>query len=248
MIAIAERTFASMAHTMDRIATLHVVRERQRRHLVVLGRMLTDRRRLAAVDGLVVAKVLGTGRGEDTAPSADLLRQAYVLVWRDAAAAQRFLVDHPIARRWESLTVEHQLGLRLVSGHGTWSGRAILDGMQPSAAEGEVIALTRARIRVRSWRSFRRASRRTAVTLRRAPGLRWTLGVGELPVGLLGTLSCWRSVADLDAFLAADGAHTDAAVRAPEWFAESLFARFTPFDLSAGNQVANGTGPTGRVT
>ena len=211
---------------MDRIVTFHVVRERPGRQHVVMARMLTDRWRLRRVDGLVFAKVLGTGRGDDTGPSADLLRQAYLLVWRDVAAARRFLAEHPVPRRWRALDVERDLALGLVSGHGTWSGRAILDGVQRLAAEGEVVVLTRARIRLRSWRSFRRASHRTARS--RPPGRLWTLGFGELPVGLLGTVSCWRSTADLDAWLAADTAHAEAAAHADEWFAESLFARLTP--------------------
>ena len=230
---------------MDRIVTFHVVRERPWRQPVVMARMLTDRWRLRRVEGLVFAKVLGTGRGHDTGMSADLLRQAYLLVWRDAAAAQRFLAEHPVPRRWRSLDVEHELALGLVSGHGTWSGRAILDGMRRIAAEGEVVVLTRARIRVRSWRTFRRTSRRTA--REHVPGRCWALGVGELPVGLLGTVSCWRSVADLDAWLATDTGHADAAAQAHEWFAESLFARLTPIDLSAPNRAEPGSGQTERL-
>lgn len=217
---------------MERIATLHVVRERPGRQLLVMGRMLTDRRRLRHVDGLEFARVLGTGRGERTGPSADLLRQAYFLVWRDAAAAQRFLDEHPLARRWETGTVERRLVLRLVSGRGTWSGRAVLEGMSAVPADGEVVAVTRARIRPGSWWAFRRASRE--VSFAGAPGLRWTLGVGELPVGLLGTVSCWRSESDLDDAVRAHARHAAAASHAPDWFADSLFARFTPIDLSGG--------------
>jgi hypothetical protein len=214
---------------MDRIATFHVVRERRGRQLVVMTRMLTDRWRLRRVDGLVFAKVLGTGRGDDTGPSADLLRQAYLLVWRDAEAARDFLTGHPISRRWVSLDVQRELALGLGSGHGTWSGRAMLDGLQRVAAEGEVVVLTRARIRLRWWWAFRTASRHTARA--DVPGRCWAIGVGELPVGLLGTVSCWRSAADLDAWLAADTTHAEAAAHGGDWFAESLFARLVPVEL-----------------
>jgi len=66
-------------------------------------------------------------------------------------------------------------------------------------------------------------------------------------VGLLGTVSCWRSPADLDAWLATDTGHADAAAHAREWFAESLFARLAPIDLSAPNRAEPGSGQTGRV-
>ena len=193
--------------------------------------MLTDRVRLRAVDGLEFAKVLGVGRGSDTGPSADLRRQAYLLVWRDPAAADRFLAEHAIARRWRRLTVEHDLALRLVSGHGSWSGVDVLGGMPPARTDGEIVVLTRARIRVRSWRRFRRASRGTAAQLRQASGCRWALGVGELPLGLLGTISCWESADDLDAWARSGGAHGAAVESAPDWFVESLFARFAPSRL-----------------
>lgn len=213
---------------MDRIVTFHVVRERPGRQLLVMTRMLTDRWRLRRVDGLELAKVLGTGRGDDTGPSADLRRQAYVLVWRDAAAARSFLDRHPIAARWRRAVVEHELALGVVAGHGRWSGRRILDGVRrvEAGSAAELVVLTRARIRVRSWAAFRRASRSTATA--RPPGRRWALGVGELPVGLLGTVSCWRSADDLDAWLATDGRHAMAAARSGDWFAESLFVRFAP--------------------
>lgn len=207
-----------------------------------MGRMITDRWRLRRVDGLTFARVLGTGRGGGTGPSFDLRRQAYFLVWADPAAARHFREHHQLARRWRRLDVEHDLGLRLVSGHGSWSGRDVLAGMQPVEAGGETVVLTRARIRMRSWRAFRRASRRTAAAVASAPGVRWTIGVGELPVGLLGTVSCWRNAADIDAF-AADRPHAAAAAHAPVWFTESLFARFHPFDLSDGSPTClPGTG------
>lgn len=223
---------------MDRIVTFHVVRERRGRQLVVMARMVTDRWRLRRVEGLEFGRVLGTGRGDDTRPSFDPLRQAYLLVWTDAAAAERFHAEHPIARRWTSLDVERGLVLGLVSGHGTWSGRAILDGMRRRAANDEVVVLTRARIRLRSWRAFRRAGHDTARA--RPAGRRWVLGIGESPVGWLGTVSCWASGADLDAWLARDETHADVAAHADEWFAESLFARFTP--------VALGSGPDARTS
>lgn len=218
---------------MDRIATFHVVRERPRRQIVVLARMLTDRWRLRRVDGLAFARVLGTGRGADTGPSADLRRQAYFLVWDDADAARSFVSEHPVAHRWRGLDVEHDLVLALAAGHGTWGDRPILDGMRRVQPDGptatDVVVLTRARIRVRHWAAFRRASRATAHA---APdGRRWAIGIGELPIGLLGTVSGWRSAADVDAWIAADATHARAASHAGRWFAESLFARFVPIDL-----------------
>lgn len=251
---------------MDRIATLHVVRERPGRQPLVLARMLADRWRLRGTPGLRFARVLGTGRGDDTGPSADLRRQAYFLVWDDAASAVGFLEEHSIARRWRRLDLERSVGLRLISGHGRWSGVDVLDmfdvlddlpghdgrgGCGAGSISGEIVVLTRARVRMRSWRAFRAMSRRTS-SVARAQGCRWAIGVGEVPVGRLGTASCWRSAADIDRMRTAHAEHERAAARAAEWFAESLFARFEPVplttphpDLSAWNRLIPGSGQTG---
>lgn len=217
---------------MDRIATFHVVRERPGRQVVVLARMVLDRWCLRRVDGLEFAKVLGTGRGGDTGPSADLRRQAYFLVWRDRGALEGFRSGHPVAQRWSRLDREHDLELALLGGRGAWSGVPVLEDLAraPAADGPDVLVLTRARIHPRRWRAFRRLGRTTADALADADGLHWAMGVGELPVGLLGTVSCWRSVEDLERF--AEGRrHVDAVGIGSAWFGESLFARFAATDV-----------------
>jgi hypothetical protein len=54
------------------------------------------------------------------------------------------------------------------------------------------------------------------------------MGIGELPVGLQGTFSLWRTAADLRAFAYQGVAHAAAIRRTSEkgWYAEELFARF----------------------
>lgn len=193
--------------------------------------MLTDRWRLRRVPGLYVAKVLGAGRGADTGPSVDLRRQVYFLVWDSPRTATSFLGHHAIAARWRTADVEYEGALGLVDGHGEWGGRVILDGVRRvDPGVGPVVVLTRARVRLRSWRAFRRASRATR-RVADTPGVDWVIGVGELPVLLVGTLSQWASVDAVDRFAAGDPIHASVARFGSEWFAESLFARFAPIGL-----------------
>jgi hypothetical protein len=221
----------SIVQPTGRIVTYHVVRERRGRQMLVGVRMLSDRWRLRRVPGLHLAKVLGTGCGFDTGPSIDLRRQAYLLVWDDPEPAARFVAGHRLAARWHRIGVQYEGALGLVDGHGTWSGRSFLDGIRRvDPGQGPVIVVTRARIRVRAWRAFRRASRATRdVAL--VPGVDWVIGVGEWPLVLVGTLSRWESSSAIDRFVVADQAHGAAARHGAEWFEESMFARFAPIDV-----------------
>ncbi|MFZ8996964.1 MAG: monooxygenase [Ilumatobacteraceae bacterium] len=230
-----------------RILTYHLVRERPGRQPVVAMRMITDRWRLRRVPGLHVAKVLGTGRGADTGPSSDLRRQAYLLVWDGPGSARTFFEQHRLPERWRRAEVEQEGALGLVGGHGRWSGRTVLDGMRRvDPGDGPVVVLTRARVRLRSWWAFRSASRATRRVVD-APGVDWVVGVGELPVAFVGTLSRWTSMDAVDRFATADQDHAAAARHGDSWFAESLFARFAPIEFDVvgdrpGTLSSTGTG------
>ena len=62
---------------MARVASFHLVRHGHA--VTALRRLATDR--LRRPDGLVFRRLLGTGRGADTGPSADLHRTAMFAVW-----------------------------------------------------------------------------------------------------------------------------------------------------------------------
>ncbi|MDQ3470568.1 MAG: spheroidene monooxygenase, partial [Actinomycetota bacterium] len=95
--------------------------------------------------------------------------------------------------------------------------------------------VTRADVRWRAWPAFRRAARRVSAEVREADGLLAVVGIGEAPVGRLGTFSLWRSAAAVDAFAAAgQPAHAEAVrrTRHERWYGEELFARFQPYASS----------------
>jgi hypothetical protein len=62
-------------------------------------------------------------------------------------------------------------------------------------------------------------------------GLAAVVGVGELPVGRLGTVAGWADEASATRAAEAWTEHADAMriARERSWFTESLFARFAPF-------------------
>ncbi len=121
--------------------------------------------------------------------------------------------------------------LRGLGEHGGWCGVAVTDRLVRGRADGPVVIVTRARVRWRSWRAFARSSRAVNRSVRNADGLLGLVGIGEAPVGRLGTFSLWGSLEAAGRFASLDAAHLDATERARSegWFVEELFARFEPY-------------------
>jgi hypothetical protein len=182
----------------------------------------------------VFRRLLGTGRADDTAPSADLRRSALFAVWRDEADLDRFLAGHAVASRWGRAEEVWHVRLRGRGGHGLWHGFPVLDGLEPGSGDGPVAIITRADVRLRSWRRFAAAGRPVSDEVRRAAGLIDVVGIGEAPVGRLGTFSLWESLAAAREFATGMPEHRDVVrrTRAEQWYGEELFARFEPFGSS----------------
>ncbi|HLL66036.1 MAG TPA: monooxygenase [Micromonosporaceae bacterium] len=236
-----------------------------------LWRMAVDRRRLRRTPGVAFAKLLGTGRGSSFGPATgDLTRWVAMVGWDDAAAAAGF--DRtPVGRDWARLaTAACRLTLRPISSRGTWAGRepfraagrdlsraardgagrdgagrdgAGRDGAEPGAP---ILVLTRARLRASRAATFWRAIDPVADALAGAPGLLTALGVGEAPLGFQGTVSVWRSAADVAEFAYRQPQHAAVVTRTPveRWYAEELFARFTVLDVSGDPGVIGWTAGT----
>ena len=213
---------------MTGIASFHLVRER--RGARALARLGTDRRRLPQVPGLAFWRLLGTGRGSNTATSIDVRRTALFAVWEREHDLDVFLRDSAIADRWTRAAEAWHVRMRAVGGHGSWRGFDVLPALQAGSDAGPIAVITRASVRWRSWGAFSRASSTVNAELQRTTGLLRALGMGEAPVGRLGTFSLWRSVDDVRAF-AGSPRHADVMhrSRAEAWYREELFARFEPY-------------------
>ncbi len=153
-------------------------------------------------------------------------------MWRDEADLDRFAAS-PLARRWAAAEESWTVRLRALGGYGRWRGVDVLAGLTAGDDGGPVAVLTRASVRPGAWRRFWRAGRDVDAEVRTASGLLAVAGVGELPVGRLGTFSLWRSVPDVVAF-ATRPHHLDTVrrTRAEHWYREDLFARFEPYASS----------------
>jgi hypothetical protein len=216
---------------MARVASFHLVRDES--VVAAMSHLATDRQRLRRTPGLRFWRLLGTGRGSDTGPSADLRRTALFAVWEDEGSLEQFLGESSVAARWAAMPEQWHVRLRLVGGHGSWRGVDVLDGLTSGSDAGRIAVVTRADVRQSAWLAFRAAGPEVNAELQDAPGLLAVAGVGELPVGRLGTFSLWADMASMRAF-ARSAVHADVVrrTRADEWYGEELFARFEPYASS----------------
>jgi len=230
------------------VVSLHVWRVPAPAVPLALGRLAVDRFRLrrkaGREHGVRFGKLLGTGTGQGFGPTdADLTRYAALTVFDDEEAARRFDAG-PVVAGWDRLArAGVRLRLRPIASRGRWSGRDPFptppEAKTTPAATEPVVAITRARLRPGRAVTFWRAVPPVATALRAAPGLLARFGVGEAPIGWQGTVSVWRTNAELVDFAYRQPEHRAAIARTAtaRWYAEELFARFAVCEITGDRSV-----------
>jgi hypothetical protein len=191
-----------------------------------------NRARLRRTPGVRFAKVLGTGQGSRFGPtSADLTRWAALIV-SDARAPE--LKHGPT-------TATCTITLSPIASRGTWSKQTPFHNER--TPKGNVLVLTRARLRARHLPVFWRANAPVAKTIPGQEGLLAAFGFGEAPLGFQGTISIWRGAADVTRFAYRQPEHAAVVERTPrqQWYAEELFARFHVLDIEGDREVIGWT-------
>ena len=170
-------------------------------------------------------KSLGTGKGETFTPS-----DANALQWGLIASVDSIenFDNSFVVKRWRAFSnSEFRTVLEPISSHGQWAGK------EPFVAtakdwDGQVVAITRARIKWHQNFRFWRSVPPVTISLKSAPGLLAAIGIGEAPIGLQGTFSLWESSAAIKKFAYKGAAHQKAIADTAtyNWYSEELFARF----------------------
>ena len=187
--------------------------------------MALDRFALRSSANVGFYKSLGTGKGETFTPS-----DANALQWGLIASVEDIekFDNSFVVRRWSRISrSEFRAVLEPISSHGKWAGK------EPFIAtakdwDGQVAAITRARIKWSQNFRFWRSVPPVTISLKSAPGLVAAIGIGEAPIGLQGTFSLWESAAAIRDFAYKGAAHQKAIAdtSAFNWYSEELFARF----------------------
>ena len=194
--------------------------------------MALDRGSLRRIKGVQFAKMLGTGKGETFTPRDADANQWGALIVIDSANLQ-VLDNSKLIKRWRANSLsEIRYLLDPISSHGLWAKKNPF-AYSSVQTEGEVVAITRARIKWFQNFRFWRAVPPVTASLHSSAGLITTIGIGEAPIGLQGTFSRWKTGADLRNFAYKGVAHQGAiaATERYNWYAEELFARFAVRDI-----------------
>jgi hypothetical protein len=218
------------SHT-EAMASFHLIRLKPGRQPVALLRLGLDRWRMRRVDGLTFWRLLGTGKGRNTGPGADLRRTALFAIWTNEAALDAFMAT--MSKRWTSAEEQYHVRLRAAGGHGTWRSVDVLGAIQSVANgyAGPLAIITRADVKLRRWRRFAAAGPAVSNALQNAPGLLAVCGVGEAPVGRQATFSLWADAISARNYAYGTPEH-QAVIRrthAEGWYGEEMFARFAPY-------------------
>lgn len=192
--------------------------------------MALDRSSLKKDPSIAFHKLIGTGTGETFTP-----RDADPTLWGLIVTIDEMNVAAfdagSVVSSWRKFAISEVRYLASpISSHGKWAG------VQPFDVDfelgkswtGQVLAITRAKIRWRKNLRFWRAVPPVIESLRHEIGVESAIGIGEAPLGLQGTLSIWRDGAALQAFAYKGAAHS-AVIRETarqHWYSEELFARF----------------------
>ena len=194
------------------------------------GQMQWVKRPLSAVPGIEFYKVMGTGGGSGFSTVPNPFVVSLLTTWHDGRAAAEAMQAEVFRERDRRARETATLFLSCIGSRGRWSGSPVF---VPDTApvEGEpVAALTRATVRparlARFWRRVPAISR----TLEGEAGVRFALGMGEVPYLHQVTFSVWRDAAEMRRFSRESDTHGEAVRRVAEegWFSEQLFARFRP--------------------
>lgn len=175
-------------------------------------------------------KSLGTGKGETFTPlDANPLRWGLIAEVNDIDKFDKSFV----VKQWRRNSVhEFRAVLDPISSHGKWAKQ---EPFSPSMRDwdGQVVAITRARIKFSQNMKFWRAVPPVTTSLKESKGLFAAIGIGEAPVGLQGTFSIWESSAALKEFAYRGQAHNLAieATKVHQWYSEELFSRFAILDM-----------------
>ncbi|MFN4128506.1 MAG: spheroidene monooxygenase [Paracoccaceae bacterium] len=206
--------------------------------LWVIGQMGAARLRLRGERRALFWKLCGSGTGQGFTPKPNWGVWAILATWPDEATARDAVASSPVFARWRDRAVESWTAfLRPTSARGAWAG---VNPFQPDAAtaqdagpnsgptSGPIIALTRATVRPsRALRFWNRVPDISAV-IGADPNVAFKIGIGEVPLLHQVTFSVWPDAASMANFARGNGPHGQAiaAVRAGNWFAEELYARF----------------------
>ena len=182
---------------------------------------------LSSMDGIVFAKALGCGRGAAFSLLPDWSRYAVILECIDEQSERAVLAAPQFARLRAAAQNVDSWRLFPIKKKGFWDKQSPFEIVADNAT-GQLAVLTRAKIAPLEIATFIRHSYATTEAIKAAPGLRYSIGMGEWPLIWQATFTIWESEAEMAEYAYKNVGHI-AAIKAKVktgMFTEEMFVRF----------------------
>ncbi len=186
-------------------------------------------KKIKKTPGLILSKMMGSGDGAGFSLRPDFSTYALVAIWESEEKASLFFSHH----RFISDYMEHSkkifsFFLKAHKAHGLW------EGIQPFELNGTfkdddpIVVLTRAKIQKRKLIQFWKSVPSVSKSIEGAAGLKFSKGIGELPLIFQATVSEWNSRSQMVDFAYKNPKHAEVIkkTRRLKWYSEELFAEF----------------------
>ncbi|HLO81819.1 MAG TPA: hypothetical protein VK166_12715, partial [Chitinophagaceae bacterium] len=114
--------------------------------------------------------------------------------------------------------------------HGSWSGVELFPDAKNRPGAAPIAVLTRASIRPSKAMDFWKNVKPVQEQMKHAPGLAFSVGIGEMPFLKQATFSLWENEEYMKSFAYSMQQHRDviAKTRSRNWYSEEMFTRFRP--------------------
>jgi hypothetical protein len=175
-------------------------------------------------------KLMGTGRNGTFDIVPDIYKWAIMSTWADETAFLDFQRTSFVHRYLDFFTEKQSaIYLKPLKIHGLWDGNQPFETDDFEPDNEEIAVLTRATIRISKAISFWKNVPAVSDTLKDTPGLKFSLGIGEVPFLKQATISFWDSETQMKAFAYQKNPHKNVInkTRTEGWYSEELFARFS---------------------
>jgi len=118
--------------------------------------------------------------------------------------------------------------LEPILSHGSWNGRELFSQAKGKEDGGPVAVLTRATIRFSRAREFWAGVPAIQAQMKQAPGLLYSVGIGEMPYLRQATFSVWENLTAMKSFAYRMQEHREVIQRTRDrnWYSEEMFTRF----------------------
>ena len=174
-------------------------------------------------------KLMGTGRNGTFDLVPDIYKWAIMSTWVDLETFEAFRQSSFVHRYLDSFCEKQSfIYLKPLKVHGLWDNIQPFEVNELAPSSPEIAVLTRATIRPSKAVSFWKNVPAVSDTLSTTPGLKFSLGIGEVPILKQATISFWASESEMKAFAYQKNPHKNVVskTRTEHWYSEELFARF----------------------